>query len=175
MQIFLYLNGEQVGPFTEPDIRSKVASGEVSQADLGWHEGLAEWRPLNAILSIIPPVRKLPPPRPIATPQASSLPVACPTCGGPKWRASDPCQICANARIVAASNFQQQPIAQTPKKVINKGGAWCPHCGNRNSYSKSDGTGCLTLGILFISLIGILFIPFLPKTWHCRECGHTWK
>ena len=177
MQIFLYQNGEQVGPFSEPDIRSKVASGEVSQTDLVWHEGLAEWQPLNAVFSVAPPVRKLPPPRaPIAAPLSSPpSPVACPTCGAPKWHASDPCQVCANARILAASSFQRQPAAQTPKKVINKGGAWCPHCGNRNSYSKSGGVGCLTLGILFISVIGILFIPFLPKTWHCRECGHTWK
>ncbi|MEI8234568.1 MAG: transposase [Verrucomicrobiota bacterium] len=73
------------------------------------------------------------------------------------------------------NQFHQQPVPGNPRKVINKRGAWCPHCGNRNSYRSSSGVGCLTLGILFISMIGILFIPFLPKSWHCRECGHIWK
>jgi hypothetical protein len=61
------------------------------------------------------------------------------------------------------------------KKKINKRGAWCPHCGNRNSYRATEGSGCLLLGILFITIVGIIFIPFLPKSWHCRSCGHTWK
>ena len=62
-----------------------------------------------------------------------------------------------------------------PSKKIDRAGAWCPHCGNRNSYKKSSGAGCLTLGVLFISVIGLIFIPFLPKSWHCRECGNIWK
>jgi rubredoxin len=61
------------------------------------------------------------------------------------------------------------------KKKVDRSGAWCPHCGNRNSYKKTDGVGCLVLGILFISILGILFIPFLPKSWHCRSCGNVWK
>jgi hypothetical protein len=35
--------------------------------------------------------------------------------------------------------------------------------------------GCLVMGVLFISIIGILLIPFLPKTWKCHQCGHEWR
>ena len=66
------------------------------------------------------------------------------------------------------------PTVKVEKKV-DRSGAWCPHCGNRNSYRKSEGVGCLVIAILFITLIGILFIPFLPKSWHCRSCGNVWK
>jgi rubredoxin len=71
------------------------------------------------------------------------------------------------------------PAASVPavhqKPKIDRSGSWCPHCGNRNSFRKTDGVGCLIMGILFISVLGILFIPFLPKSWHCRSCGNVWK
>jgi hypothetical protein len=195
MQIHVLQNGEQIGPYDEEQIRGMVVSCTISENDLGWHDGLTEWQPLNTILSLAAPAptppplpiapppeqpKAPPPPKPTAPPSflssPSPSPVACPTCGNPKWRASDPCQVCASAFVAARSRVQQQPAPQMPKKVvIDKRGAWCPHCGNRNSYKSTGGVGCITLGILFISMIGILLIPFLPKTWHCRECGHTWK
>ena len=64
MQIFLYQNEQQIGPFDENQIRSMVSAGTISQTDMGWHEGLAEWKPLNAILSFVTP-----PPPPISAPQ----------------------------------------------------------------------------------------------------------
>lgn len=64
-------------------------------------------------------------------------------------------------------------VAEKPK--LNISGTWCPHCGNRNSYRKSEGVGCLLMAILFLTVIGIFFIPFLPKSWHCRSCGNVWK
>jgi hypothetical protein len=63
----------------------------------------------------------------------------------------------------------------TPEKKVSLRGSVCPNCGNRNSYRKTDGIGCLLMGILFVSLIGIFFIPFLPKSWHCKSCGNIWK
>ena len=93
MQIYLYQNEQQVGPFDETQIRATVASGAISQSDIAWHDGLSEWQPLNTILSFSPPASVPPPPR--IAPQSTPSPVACPTCGAPKWRASDPCQVCA--------------------------------------------------------------------------------
>jgi hypothetical protein len=177
MQIYLLQNGQQTGPFTAEQVRDKVFSCEISENDLGWHESLAGWQPLNTILSFNAPLPapKPLPPLPVQSnpPPFTSSPVACPTCGNPKWRASDPCQVCATALAAATSRIVQQ--APPEKKKVNKAGAWCPHCGNRNSYKTESGAGCLILGILFISLIGILLIPFLPKSWTCRECGHKWK
>ena len=46
------------------------------------------------MLSFAPPATA-PLPTPIAGPPSEPSPVACPTCGSPKWRAADPCQVCA--------------------------------------------------------------------------------
>ena len=61
------------------------------------------------------------------------------------------------------------------KQKIDVKGAWCPNCGNRNSIKKSQGVGCLVFVILFVTLIGLLFLPFLPKEWECQTCKHKWK
>lgn len=50
MKLLLYQGEEQVGPYTEEQVRGMVAAGTISEEALGWHEGLAEWQPLNAIL-----------------------------------------------------------------------------------------------------------------------------
>jgi GYF domain 2 len=63
----------------------------------------------------------------------------------------------------------------TAEKKINKRGAWCPHCGNRDSDKTTTGLGCLIIIILFFTIIGILLIPFLPKNWKCRVCKHVWR
>jgi hypothetical protein len=179
MQIYLLRQGQQTGPFTAEQVRNMVFSCEISENDLGWQAGLAGWVPLNTFIPfdapLSTPVLPVAPPPPLpAMASPSSTPVACPTCGNPKWRASDPCAVCATALATA-----RQPVlsAAPPKtqKIVDKAGAYCPHCHNRNSYKTTTGAGCLVLGILLISLLGILLIPFLPKTWVCRECGHKWK
>lgn len=58
---------------------------------------------------------------------------------------------------------------------IDKRGAWCPHCGNRDSKKHTSGGACVVLVILFVTVIGILAIPFLPKHWKCNVCRHEWK
>lgn len=55
-QIYIHQNDQQLGPFSEEQIRSMVASGQISETENGWHEGLSEWQPLNAILALAAPV-----------------------------------------------------------------------------------------------------------------------
>ena len=38
-------NGQQFGVFADHDISQKLATGELSGADLAWAEGMAEWQP----------------------------------------------------------------------------------------------------------------------------------
>ncbi len=189
MQVYLLQNGQQTGPYNAEQIREMVFSCQISENDLGWHESLSDWQPLNSFIAFDSPLLTLPPPPlPIApppfrsaktqrlqpqAPSVSSAPIACPTCGSPKWRASDSCNVCAQA-LAAATNRSYQPSPPTGKKII-KTGAWCPHCGHRNSVKVESGAGCLFAGILLISCLGILLIPFLPKSWKCKECGHQWK
>ncbi len=47
MQIFLHLNGENVGPFTLPRVSAKLVSGEVPPETLAWRDGLDNWYPLH--------------------------------------------------------------------------------------------------------------------------------
>jgi hypothetical protein len=51
MKLYLYQNDQQVGPFTESQIKEMVASGSIQEIDLCWHEGLSDWQPINAVLS----------------------------------------------------------------------------------------------------------------------------
>lgn len=71
MQIFIKINGEQSGPFTEVVVIRKIKAGEVSPHDLAWHEKADGWKPLNTI----PAILDLMPPQPPPPPQAQSGPV----------------------------------------------------------------------------------------------------
>ena len=53
MEIFVGKNDEQYGPFTVNQINESIAKGEFSLEDLGWYEGLDEWKPLRNIEGII--------------------------------------------------------------------------------------------------------------------------
>lgn len=64
MQWFYSKNGTQLGPVEESELRAKLASGEISTADLVWREGMADWLAaarvpeLNALAprSVAPPL-----------------------------------------------------------------------------------------------------------------------
>ena len=49
MQIFLYLNNEQAGPFTPEQIQGMMAAGSVTPDTVGWYEGLDGWKPVSEI------------------------------------------------------------------------------------------------------------------------------
>ena len=67
MEVWIGRDGERHGPYTEADIRQWLASGEVSPADLGWYEGLADWQPLSVLF---PPAQ----PEPAEAPHVPPLP-----------------------------------------------------------------------------------------------------
>jgi uncharacterized RDD family membrane protein YckC len=50
MQYFIGKNGQQLGPFGEEQIRARLASGEFSNSDLMWREGMAAWEPIGQVL-----------------------------------------------------------------------------------------------------------------------------
>ena len=64
-EIYLYLDGEQKGPYAEAEIRNLVATG-LSTDTPAWHAGLSEWSTianLGLSASVAPPV-----PPPVAPP-----------------------------------------------------------------------------------------------------------
>jgi len=69
MQIYLYQNEQQVGPFTVDEIWNRIASGSIVSSDLGWHEGLSEWQTLESFLPATPEPPA--PAKPLSTPRFS--------------------------------------------------------------------------------------------------------
>lgn len=47
MQIYIHRNNQQLGPFTEVEIKAQLASGVTSLQDHVWWEGQANWIPLG--------------------------------------------------------------------------------------------------------------------------------
>jgi uncharacterized protein DUF4339 len=66
MNIYLYKDGQQLGPFTESEARAHLSNGSVSGADLAWVEGNSDWQPISTMLS--PPVTPAQPIAPAPTP-----------------------------------------------------------------------------------------------------------
>lgn len=75
MEVWIGRDGERHGPYTEDDIRQWLASGQVSPADLGWYDGLADWQPLSVLFPQAQPdtaeTSPLVPPLPTAVASAS--------------------------------------------------------------------------------------------------------
>lgn len=43
-------NGEKNGPFDEPTVYAKLASGAIQESDLCWTEGMETWLPISEVL-----------------------------------------------------------------------------------------------------------------------------
>lgn len=56
MQIYLYQNEQQTGPYTEQQIRDLVAAGTIQTTDVCWYEGLSDWQPIDTVISFQPSV-----------------------------------------------------------------------------------------------------------------------
>ena len=49
MQIYLHLNGQQVGPYTTEQLQEYLDHGQVAPETPAWHEGLHEWSTADAL------------------------------------------------------------------------------------------------------------------------------
>ena len=50
MQIYLFINGEQVGPYSTEKIQAMLVSGAVTPETMAWYEGLPEWTPVTQVV-----------------------------------------------------------------------------------------------------------------------------
>ena len=60
-------NGTQLGVLSEQDIVNRLASGQLSNEDLFWTDGMADWQPLGSKFrapSAFPPPSPAVPPEP---------------------------------------------------------------------------------------------------------------
>ncbi len=72
MDYYLHLNGDQAGPYSESDVMSFVASGQVDKTALAWREGMAEWQPIEAVITLGHPPARTPTPVSQAVAEASA-------------------------------------------------------------------------------------------------------
>lgn len=49
MQVWIGRNGERFGPYTEDDVRQWLRDGTCRPDELGWYEGMTDWRPLGEL------------------------------------------------------------------------------------------------------------------------------
>ncbi len=49
MRYFIGRLGRQLGPFTESEVREKIATGLIGPDDLAWREGMADWQPVRTV------------------------------------------------------------------------------------------------------------------------------
>jgi GYF domain 2 len=74
--IYLVIDGQSKGPFTQAQARDMLAKGEVTSETLAWYDGLPEWKPAGQLLGAAAAAAPVPP-----TPSAS--PVSAPATASP--------------------------------------------------------------------------------------------
>lgn len=52
MQLYLYQDQQQVGPYSESQIREMLMNGSLQETDVCWHEQLSDWQPISSVLNI---------------------------------------------------------------------------------------------------------------------------
>jgi DNA-directed RNA polymerase subunit RPC12/RpoP len=92
--------------------------------------------------------------------------IACPDCG---TQVSDQAPACPKCGRPGNPNAAAK----------SETGAWCPHCGHRDSRrGVSIGWfAAIIYGIFVLSTmgVGLIFFPFLPRSYRCNRCQHEWK
>ena len=49
MQVWIGRNGERFGPYTDDEIRQWLRDGTCRPDELGWYDGMVDWRPLGEL------------------------------------------------------------------------------------------------------------------------------
>jgi hypothetical protein len=53
--IYIHKDGNQLGPFTEQQLKDEITQGHLSASDLAWKEGTPDWVPISSLLGGTPP------------------------------------------------------------------------------------------------------------------------
>jgi hypothetical protein len=60
--IYLSIDGKQVGPYTQDQLRQAINQGQVTRETPAWHEGLTEWIHVGGLINEQPGSAWVPPP-----------------------------------------------------------------------------------------------------------------
>lgn len=76
MQVFVFKDGQQLGPFDEGEVSARLWDGKFSGEDLGIREGDTQWKPLNVLFPQTAQPPGFQPPLPPAVAVAAASPAA---------------------------------------------------------------------------------------------------
>lgn len=68
--------GRELGPYSEPEVRSRLIAGTIQLSDLGLSEGATDWAPLSSFAQFATSYREPPAPPPISAVPAQIKPPA---------------------------------------------------------------------------------------------------
>jgi hypothetical protein len=76
VEIYIWKDKEQIGPFTPAELQEKLEWQEYSLDDLAWHEGVDGWKPIHEIFSDSIESEEAEPARPSSSPLTYPPPMA---------------------------------------------------------------------------------------------------
>lgn len=85
MQWYYSKNGSQLGPVDQGELLAKISSGDISQTDMCWREGMADWQPVSKVRELAMTARPMPPviPAPPVSDAVVNSPYAPPAASAP--------------------------------------------------------------------------------------------
>jgi hypothetical protein len=84
MDFMIRHEGRELGPYSEPEVRSRLIAGTIHLSDLGRSEGATEWAPLSSFAQFATSYREPPPPPPASMAKAIPPPPPPPPAIDPK-------------------------------------------------------------------------------------------
>jgi hypothetical protein len=103
MDFMIRHEGRELGPYSEPEVRSRLIAGTIQLSDLGQSEGATEWAPLSSFPQFATGYREPPPPPP--------APVAMPIPPQPPPAAIDPKSL--GSYTTATLQANERPLHHT--------------------------------------------------------------
>lgn len=64
LSVYLAIDGESTGPYSESELREKIEDGSLDRSTLAWTQGMDEWKPAGNIDRLAPLFKQKPPPLP---------------------------------------------------------------------------------------------------------------
>lgn len=65
LPIYVAINGQSTGPYTEAEFSKLVGQGVVNKDTLVWQPGMLAWKPVESVPSVLKIVALTPPPLPV--------------------------------------------------------------------------------------------------------------
>lgn len=130
--LYLLIKDQQQGPYAFDQIRGMWNSGSITIDTLYWHEGMAEWGPVGALIS--QQQTDTPPALPASSPPITGMP--CPYCSEQITNTATRCKHCGG-ELLPCPNCKRNVAVETKRKFVGllRGGVQdtkkCLNCGKQ--------------------------------------------